>query len=79
MPEWRALVRQRLAGLGLRPIDEIDVVEEMAQHLEDRYADLRQGGAADDAALSQSLEELDGQTLAEELLDSLTRKSGQAK
>ena len=74
MPEWRSIIRQRLAGLNIRPIDEIDIVEELSQHVEDRYADLRSAGASDDEALGASLEELDGQTLAEELLDSLTRK-----
>jgi hypothetical protein len=74
MPEWRVIIRKRLAGLELRPTDEIDIVEELAQHVEDRYADLRRAGATDDEALGTSLEELDGQALATELLDALTKK-----
>ena len=74
MPDWRAIVRQRLAGLPLRPVDEVDIVEELAQHVEDRYRDLRQSGASDDDAARSSLAELDGQDLADDLLDALTRK-----
>ena len=74
MPDWRLLIRQRLTGLEIRPVDELDIVEELAQHVEDRYAELKGSGVSEHDALSASLEELDGQTLAEELLDSLTKK-----
>jgi len=74
MPEWRVLVRQRLAGIDLCGVDEIDIVEELAQHLEDRFADLRESGASEEGALATSLAELDGETLTDELLDSLTRR-----
>lgn len=74
MPDWRVIIRQRLAGLNIRPVDEIDLVEELAQHVEDRYADLRQSGVSDDEAAAGSLAELDGQGLTDELLDALTRK-----
>ena len=74
MPEWRVIIRQRLAGLDIRPVDEIDIVEELAQHVEDRYAELRGAGVTEEQALGASLEELDGQTLTDELLESLTRK-----
>jgi putative ABC transport system permease protein len=75
MPDWRVIIRQRLAGLEICPMDEIDIVEELAQHVEDRYDDLRRAGATEDQALAAGLDELDGQTLSDELLDSLTRKS----
>jgi len=74
MPDWRVIVRQRLASLELRPADEMGIVEELAQHVEDRYAELRQSGASEDQALGASLDELDGQTLADELLDALAGK-----
>ena len=76
MPEWRLLIRQRLAGLDIRPVDEMDIVEELAQHVEDRYAELKGSGVSEDEAVGAGLAELDGETLAEELLDSLTRKQG---
>jgi hypothetical protein len=75
MPEWRALIRRRIAGLGLRPVDEMDIVEELAQHVEDRYAELRGAGATDADALGASLEELDGETLATELIDVVAKKA----
>jgi hypothetical protein len=74
MPDWRGIIRHRLAGLNIRPVDEIDVVEELAQHVEDRYAELRTSGADEDQALSASLDELDGQTLSDELLEALSGK-----
>ena len=76
MPDWRLLIRQRLSGLDIRPVDEIDIVEELAQHVEDRYADLRGSGVSEEEAVGAGLAELDGETLADELLDSLTRKQG---
>jgi hypothetical protein len=76
MPDWRSIVRRRLAGLDIRPVDEIDIVEELAQHVEDRYADLCRDGASDEDAVTGSLEELDGETLAAEMIDVLMKKSG---
>jgi predicted permease len=40
MHDWRADVRSRLAALGLRPQDEAEIVEEVAQHLEAQFAEL---------------------------------------
>jgi predicted permease len=50
MPDWKNLVRRRLAALNLTAPAEADLVEELAQHLEDRYRDLIAGGAAPDTA-----------------------------
>ena len=74
MPDWRLMIRQRLARFDIRPVDEIDIVEELAQHVEDRYAELKGSGVSEEEAVGAGLAELDGETLAEELLDSLTRK-----
>ena len=76
MPDWRSLIRRRLAGLDIRAVDEIDIVEELAQHVEDRYADLCRAGASDEDAVIGSLEELDGDTLAAEMVDVLLKKPG---
>ena len=76
MPDWRSLIRRRLAGLDIRPVDEIDIVEELAQHVEDRYADLCRAGASEEDAVSGGLEELDGETLAAEMIDVLMKKPG---
>jgi putative ABC transport system permease protein len=38
--DWRSDVRARLSGTRLSPADEADLVEEVAQHLEQQFADL---------------------------------------
>jgi predicted permease len=40
MHDWRAEVRARLADARLLPDDETEIVEEVAQHLEQQYAEL---------------------------------------
>jgi predicted permease len=68
MPDWKELVRRRLAGAKLDGVREAEVVDELAQHLEDRYQALRFSGLADSEALQQALAELNGnESLAEEL------------
>jgi len=44
MPDWREIVRERLAGCELDGAREAEIVDEMAQHLEDRYVELRSRG-----------------------------------
>ena len=50
MPDWNAEVRRRLALLSLPPAREAELVEELAAHLADRYAELRGHGLSADAA-----------------------------
>ena len=59
MPDFHALVRDRLASAGLTPAREMELVDELAQHLEDRYRDLIAGGATAAAALSSALREIE--------------------
>jgi predicted permease len=58
MPEWTAHLRPRLAQLQLTPARETEIVEELSQHLEERYEELRAGGASDADAQRLALEEL---------------------
>jgi len=68
MPDWKELVRRRLVAAKLDGVREAEVVDELAQHLEDRYQALRSSGVADAEAQRQSLEELNGnESLADEL------------
>lgn len=60
-------------------MDEIDIVEELAQHVEDRYAELKDGGASEEQAMGASLEELDGDTLCAELLDAMAGRINGSK
>jgi len=71
MPDWRALVRARLATFGLDPVDELDVVEELAQHVEDRYDHLRSQGWSDAEAAAMSQQELDDEHVLKDLRDAL--------
>lgn len=58
MPDFEALVRQRLGSLKLSREGEREVVAELAAHLEDRYLQLLAGGAGGPEALADSLQEL---------------------
>ncbi|HEU0092865.1 MAG TPA: ABC transporter permease, partial [Vicinamibacteria bacterium] len=50
MREWRSAVRERLAPLRLDPHQEADVIEELAQELEERHARAMREGRTDDEA-----------------------------
>ena len=73
MPEWSSEIRKRLEGLRIDPSREASVVEEISQHLDDRYAELVARGAAPDAARRSALEELAGPALCAALKDALPR------
>ena len=59
MPDWTTKIHRRLSGLELSAPDEANVAEELEQHLDDRYDDLRQRGASEDEARRGALQELD--------------------
>jgi putative ABC transport system permease protein len=40
VPDWQGEIRHRLAGLKLAPVREAEIVEELSQHLDDRYEEL---------------------------------------
>jgi predicted permease len=63
MPDWKQEVTRRLATLELFPTREADFVEEVAQHLEDRYRELVAGGATHRDAHRRALEEISQEEL----------------
>src|SRR5688572_1522825 len=68
MPEWKPEIRQRLANLKLEPTREAAIIEEVAQHLEDCYAELLSSGATEAEAERKTRSELRGsELLAREL------------
>lgn len=67
MPDWREELRRRLAALGLDAAREDEIVEEMAQHLEARYAELLARGTDAEESRAAALAEVDATTLAREL------------
>jgi putative ABC transport system permease protein len=68
MPDWKEEVRSRLSRSGLAPAREAEIVEELSQHLEDRYEQSLASGATEDEARASALLELtEGDLLAREL------------
>ncbi len=58
MPEWKREIRRRLANLHLEPTREAEIVEELSQHLDDRYEELLTSGATPAEAERLTLAEL---------------------
>ncbi len=58
MPEWNESIRRQLESLKLAPAREAEIVEELAQHAEDRYRELESGGATATEARRIVLDEL---------------------
>jgi hypothetical protein len=58
MPDWKQAIRKRLAGAGLDVASEAEMVEEFAQHMEDRYEELRASGTPKEECYRCVLEEL---------------------
>jgi putative ABC transport system permease protein len=68
MPPWKQIVRQKLAPLHLSPERELEIAEELAQHLDDCYTEMLRGGATEDEACHAALAELsESELLAREL------------
>src|SRR5262245_35464251 len=68
MPEWKEEIIGRLASLKLEPTREAAIIEELAQHLDDQYAESLSGGATEVEACRAALAELsDSATLQREL------------
>jgi len=63
MPDWKEEITRRLASLKLAPAREAEIVEEVAQHLEDRHQELVAGGATEDEASRVAVEELSDENL----------------
>ncbi|MBO0858644.1 MAG: ABC transporter permease [Chloracidobacterium sp.] len=63
MPDWKPEIIRRIAGVKLEPAREAAIVEELAQYLDDCYAELLAGGAAEAETYRQTLTELEGSEL----------------
>src|ERR1041385_5603393 len=87
MPDWKKEIRQRLSSLKLAPARESEIVEELAQHLDDRYqellADSMPGAAAERLTLAElsenelfasELRRVERQTPAEPLVIGTNRR-----
>jgi putative ABC transport system permease protein len=68
MREWKQEIRERLRDLKLEPEREAEVVEELAQHMEDRHKEMLATGATLEEANRSALSELsESGSLAREL------------
>src|SRR5207253_8730433 len=63
MPDFKIEIRARLAELGLSPVREVEIVEELSQHLEEEYERALSCGASEDEARQQALEQLNAPDL----------------
>src|SRR5215470_14403679 len=68
MPDWKPEIRERLAGLQLEPAREAEIVDELAQHLDDLYAESIMGGATEDEAVRAALAQLSERELLQQEL-----------
>ena len=57
MPDWTSEIRSRLSSLRLPPARELDIIDELSQHLQDRYTELIAGGTSPDEAKRLALVE----------------------
>jgi putative ABC transport system permease protein len=74
MPDWMTDIRARLAAARLDPAREAEIAQELAQHLDDRYAELLRDGIAPDDARAQALDELKDQATMREQLARIERQ-----
>ncbi len=75
MPDWGEAIRRRLAGLGLPPAREAEIVEELTQHAEDRFAELRITGMREDDARQTALDEIAGDEILARGLSAIEPRS----
>ena len=58
MPDWRTAIADRLAPLRLDAAREMELIDELGAHLQDRYEELLNGGATEEQARQTVLREL---------------------
>jgi predicted permease len=77
MHDWRKEIQPFLEGLKLDPTRELEIIEELNQHLNDKYDELLKGGYSPEEAHKSVVEDLSGGKLAEELKRILRAKPPQ--
>ena len=71
MPDWIAYVRDRLRLHSVRPEREAEIVEDLAQQLEEAYRDALREGASEENARDRAMRHVpDLEALAAQLLES---------
>ncbi len=77
MPDFKVGIRARLAELQLSPVREAEIVEELSQHLEEEYERAVSGGASEELARQQVLEQLNASDLLGRELKQIERRVSQ--
>lgn len=77
MPDWKKEIRERLTGLRLAPTREAEIVEELAQYLEDCCEELLANGATSEDAWHTTLEGLNESELLTRELTKVERPVSQ--
>jgi len=67
MPDFQRIVRDRLLDARLEPTRESEIVDELSQHLRDRYESQLSSGMNEEEAERAVIAELDGRDLAADL------------
>lgn len=75
MPDWKEEITKRLSSLNLDSTREIEIIEELSQHMDDRYLELVSGGATDADARRDVLTELDYENLLAQGLAGVVRQA----
>jgi predicted permease len=78
MPDWKQEISRRLENLRIEPTREAYIVEELSQHLEDRYEELLSAGCQESEACRIVLDDLQSSELFAATLPSSVRRSGQS-
>jgi hypothetical protein len=74
MRDWREVVGQKLAGLALEPEEKREVLEELAEHLEETYQSLRRQGISEQDAAQRALSEVSDWNDLRRKIDSARKK-----
>jgi len=74
MPDFKVEFRARLAEIGLSPVREAEILEELSQHLEEEYERALSCGTSEEEARQQVLEQLNTPDLLHRELQHVERR-----
>src|SRR4029453_3672291 len=77
MPDFKVEIRARLAKIGLSPVREAEIVEELSQHLEDEYEEALSCGASEEEARQQVIEQLNAPDVLQRELKHVERRGSE--
>ncbi len=75
MPDWKSAIASRLSTLTLEAAREREIIDELSQHLNDRYDELRSGGASHDEAMRVAIDEINDEGLLAREMRTLRQSS----